>query len=238
MKFANFVEDIKKLSGLKLQSIRKGADITVQGVDLENNRVKIVTSQGKEKTRPLVEFKKIWEALCDNTAIHVDSILLGSGSSRNQPETIIANLPYIEWFRFQGKKHITLVDKYSHEYGTLKEMDPVDREAIKDKMLLDDEKNNLVTIIITDQIQQCCGEIEQLFGKKPKSLEMGVYKQTFQGQGMLIVSTDKIPFDVEVGTYVVIKTSRSAHVHYMKSFKIQEIEFYPVSSEAKIMVHV
>ncbi|HCD2610379.1 TPA: hypothetical protein NBL05_003925, partial [Citrobacter koseri] len=53
---------------------------------------------------------------------NVDQSLYGSGSSRNHPETIFANLPYIQHFKYKNKKHILLREEMVHEPGTLSEV--------------------------------------------------------------------------------------------------------------------
>lgn len=53
---------------------------------------------------------------------NVDQSLYGSGSSRNHPETIFANLPYIQHFKYKNKKHILLREEMVHETGTLSEV--------------------------------------------------------------------------------------------------------------------
>src|SRR6185503_4271360 len=111
MKFSDVLSDIEKLKNKKLSSIRKGAEITIEEVDRTNDRLILTTARGKKKSRPLSEIQMLWERLCANAALHVDSALGGSGSSRNQPETILANLPYVEWLSNERKKHIALVGR-------------------------------------------------------------------------------------------------------------------------------
>ena len=131
MTFDNLIRDIKQLKGTKLNSIRPGSDIIIHNVDTEHAKVEIVTINGILKSRPLSEIQKLWKELCSCPAVHVDKVLSGSGSSRNQPETILANLPYIEWFKFDNKKHIVFVGKSTHPLGTLKQMDAVEAEKIR-----------------------------------------------------------------------------------------------------------
>src|SRR5690606_22435871 len=111
-----------KLIGLDLQSIRFGAEIRLLHVKRDEGRIELETASGRIVSRPLSEFEKIWTQLIKKPAVHVDTALGGSGSSRNQPETIFANLPYIEWCLINRKKHIVFVGKSSHPLGTLKEV--------------------------------------------------------------------------------------------------------------------
>ncbi|MFZ5768779.1 MAG: hypothetical protein ACOY3F_08830 [Bacillota bacterium] len=129
MNFGQVIADMKKLRGVRLGSIRPGAEITILEVDEAEGRVVVETKSGEKRSRSLQEIRRVWSELCTKPAVHVDAALKGSGSSRNQPETILANLPYVEWFRYNNKKHITLVGRATHPLGTLKEMDPVDRSS-------------------------------------------------------------------------------------------------------------
>ena len=57
------------------------------------NKITIRNSSGKVHNRYFVELQRIRNALLSTPMIRVEDILNGSGSSRNQPETIFANLP-------------------------------------------------------------------------------------------------------------------------------------------------
>src|SRR5690606_35913078 len=109
------------------------------------------TRKGKERSRPFSELRRLWQALQMSPAIHVDSVLGGSGSSRNQPETILANLPYVEWFQYDGKKHLTLVGSPTHPNGTLKQLDPLRAQEIRSKMKKElDSQPTTSAILIVD----------------------------------------------------------------------------------------
>ena len=120
MSFDDVLKDIEGLIGLRLESIRPGAEIVVREVSSDEGRIELETAKGDVKSRPISELRRIWEALSNGTPVHIERVLGGSGSSRNQPETIFANLPYIEWMRHNGKKHIVNVGRNSHPPGTLK----------------------------------------------------------------------------------------------------------------------
>ena len=94
--FDSVLDDIERLKGRVLKSIKPGAEITVTAVDRANQKVKIITRTKKKRTRTFNELRKIWSALQKRPAVHVNAVLRGSGSSRNQPETIFANLPYVK----------------------------------------------------------------------------------------------------------------------------------------------
>ena len=59
--------------------------------------------------RPLLELERIWCELQRSPTVHVDKVLNGSGSSRKQLETILANSPYIEWAKILNKEHLVFV---------------------------------------------------------------------------------------------------------------------------------
>lgn len=122
MDFNTLIDDIERLSGKELQSIVKGSEIVVDSVDRDAESILLHTVSGRSGRRSFAEIKRLWNALKKREAVHVDSALGGSGSSRNQPETILANLPYVEWLKLDGKKHVVYVGDNTHESGSLKEM--------------------------------------------------------------------------------------------------------------------
>lgn len=131
MDFDTLIDDIEKLVGMKLNSIQSGSEIVVDGVDRDAESIELHTISGRTNRRSFTEMRKLWRALNEEEIVHVDRALDGSGSSRNQPETILANLPYIEWLRYQGKKHISYVGEETHPAGTLKEMTSKEADAMR-----------------------------------------------------------------------------------------------------------
>ena len=131
MKFEEIISDIKKLVGIKIRSIRAGADITLTEVDVRENRLELIDFFQNCRSRSLAELHRVWEQLCLHRAVHVDSVLGGSGSSRNQPETILANLPDVEWLILNGRKHLSFVGKPTHALGDLKQMDSLAVHALR-----------------------------------------------------------------------------------------------------------
>lgn len=122
MDFNTLIDDIEKLAGKELQSIAKGSEIVVDNVDRDAETIVLHTVSGKPGRRTFSEIERLWNALRKQTPVHVDSALGGSGTSRNQPETILANLPYVEWLKIDRKKHIIYVGQDTHDPGTLREM--------------------------------------------------------------------------------------------------------------------
>jgi len=205
MNYGDIISDIQKLVGRQLESIRPGAGIVLLGIDLSTDRIELKTSKGQIKHRPLSEIRTLWEALCKQPAIHVEQVLRGSGSSRNQPETILANLPYIEWLRIDRKKHIAYVSKATHEIGTLKQMDPIQAHSLvrKSKSKLSNVED-IKAIIVTSDIAPAAQSLEHMIGLSVKALQPGVYISGHQKEHIILVAKDTLPKNIEPGTYVMV----------------------------------
>ena len=175
MTFSDLLNDISKLTGMELQSIRPGATITVLDVDTEKGCLLLKTKQGQTRSRPLSELQTIWNELNQKPAVHVEGVLHGSGTSRNQPETILANLPYIEWLKLNNKKHIAFVGKNTHPFGTLKQMSPLDSVGIS---TLDSKGTNAIkvkTVIVTDNVLDTISTLQGNLAGTVSTVEKGVY---------------------------------------------------------------
>ena len=135
--FEDVIHDIgDNLLNRPLQSISgKSTPFSVISLD-DDRRSYFLQLEGstKTKSRPYDELERIWQEMTSKPAVHVESFLGGSGSSRSQPETVLANLPYVEWLQINGKKHIAYIDEDTHEYGTLKQMDEVRSDDYKTAM--------------------------------------------------------------------------------------------------------
>ena len=205
--FSDVLSDIEKLKGLELNSIRKGAEITITEVDWDQKRIYLTNSNSVNKSRPFEELEKLWEAACKKVAIHVDSELGGSGSSRNQPETILANLPYFEWLRYKNKKHLALVKKSSHNFGTLKKMDAVATEEAKILLKeLDASKiqtNVTQIIIVSGDIANHARTLERMLGVAGKAVSQGVYDFDLPSSKLRLASSSVILEKIPEGTYLV-----------------------------------
>lgn len=123
MNLKELLNDISKLIGLPLSSVNANSDKLLTLLELDTNEGKyfVKPATGKKASRNIYEFEYILRDLLEFGYANVESSLGGSGSSRQHPETILSNLPYIEYFKYKNKKHILLVDKPSHDFGTLKE---------------------------------------------------------------------------------------------------------------------
>lgn len=208
MRFSEVLRDLEKMVGMRLQSIQRGSEITLLKIDEENGTLHLETSVRAAKTRPLSELEKIWAALSSNDPVHVDSVLGGSGSSRNQPETILANLPYVEWLRLMGKKHLVLNKERTHPWGTLKQMDPLAAEQLKQRMAKDAEtcaRHRLSQIIVVSgSLREHASVFEHCSGSPGKAVQQGVYEFFTDRQHILLVSQDIVPDALEPGTYPIM----------------------------------
>lgn len=215
MKFSEVLNDIQRMKGIELQSIIPGSSVTIDEVSILEKRVIIIDSKGKTRSRPFNELEKIWEALLREPAIHVDSVLLGCGSSRNQPETIFANLPYIEWLRLNGKKHITLVSNRVHDYGTLRRMDPLEAESLKTKFDDFSQKENpgsltrTSSLIISNDVKRVTDQFEEIIGTRCLSIGVGSYQIIDGEKNILILSKTLVPTEIKPGIYPVINAKFS-----------------------------
>jgi hypothetical protein len=123
-KFQDVLEDIQeKLIGKTLHGISGvSSSFVVTEVDNQNEYV-VLDVQGKRKTWSFERMNRVWKELYYRPAANVEVVFGGSGSSRNQVETIYANLGYVEWLYVKGKKCVAYVGEDCHPYGELKHMD-------------------------------------------------------------------------------------------------------------------
>lgn len=145
--FEDVIHDIgEHLVNIPLQSISgKSTPFCITALD-DDRRSYLLRLEGSEKvkSRPYDELERIWQEMTSKPAVHVESFLGGSGSMRSQPETVLANLPYVEWLTIGGKKHIAYIDEDTHEYGTLKQMDITRTEDYKAAMASPHPRNPIL----------------------------------------------------------------------------------------------
>ncbi|MFD1775421.1 hypothetical protein [Paenibacillus rhizophilus] len=205
MTFEDLLIEIEKLNGLELDSIARAEGIKIIKVNRSTKRIELITTgSGKELSRTFDEIKKIWDRLCKEPAVHVDSVLSGSSSSRSQPETIFANLPNVEWLRFNSKKHLTLLSEPTHDYGTLKKMDDIDAEKIKEK-LRDSAAVTSEILVVSDGLKTASEVFESATGLKLEPVEAGIYRKVKDGTCYWVTSIDQVTGHIEPGTYPIVK---------------------------------
>lgn len=93
--FQDVLEDIQEnLIGKELNSISGTAStFKVEEIDREKEYL-VLDVQGKRKTWSFERMEKVWNELYYYPTANVEIVFGGSGSSRNQVETIYANLAY------------------------------------------------------------------------------------------------------------------------------------------------
>ena len=146
MDIYKLLDDLRNLIGIPLRPINSNADsITLQEIDVEAGRYFVKPTKGKRVSRNIHEFQLILKDLIEFGYANVEASLSGSGSSRHHPETLLSNLPYIEYFKYKNKKHILIVDNESHEFATIKEASSHDLRKIR-MALASREKLNLYAV--------------------------------------------------------------------------------------------
>lgn len=149
----NDIQD--KLIGKELHGISGTASaFRISEIDNEKNYI-VLDVQGKRKTWSFERMEKVWKEMYYRPAANVEIVFGGSGSSRNQVETIFANLGYVEWLYVNERKNIAYVGENTHEYGTLKHMDE-DKEQEYQKMM--EEPKSYNPLLDPDEIQGNDGE--------------------------------------------------------------------------------
>ena len=226
MTFESVVDDLQNLLGKRLESIRPGADIVINDLNVQNGRIGITSASGKTKSRPISELRMIWQKLQEQPAVHVDEALHGSGTSRNQPETIMANLSYIEWFRFNNKKHIAYTGKHTHPFGTKKQMSEADAEQLREK-LRGNTFDNLATLVVTQNILRAIQLYKTMTGITPVTVCYGVYLFNLSGKITAFVAMSEINQLITEGTYAVI--NKPAGFDISQQVNINGVWFCPKS---------
>ena len=206
MIFSEVAKDIKKLVGLELESIRPGAKITIIDVDIQKGNLILQTASGQKRSRPLDELRKIWEEMMLYPAVHVEGVLRGSGTSRNQPETILANLPYVEWLRIDNKKHIAYVKDNTHAFGTLKQMNSVEAIEVGSLMKATNDIQTFSMAIVSKNINQSISTMQDVCSGVVSTIDYGVYQLHTQTDVIVFLSADI--YGLEEGTYCVISTQK------------------------------
>lgn len=223
MNFSDLLNDIDRLKGKRLGSLNKGSNLIVTKVNRAEEKVELTTLDGTHKTRPFSELRLLWDKLNQLPAVHVDSALGGSGSSRNQPETILANLPYIEYLRIDNKKHISLLQKDSHEIGTIRRMDPIAAETVKSQHRKRALTSTTSVIVVTGDIRIATQMFEDILGSPARPIGPGVYIKEHSGGELIIVLNSLVPKELRLGTHLVLR-NRSTKENDL-AFKIGERDF-------------
>ena len=203
MNFFDVVNDIKKLIGMELESVRPGARITIIAVDDEKGSIIIRTSTGQVRSRPIEELNKIWKEMMLVPAVHVDGVLHGSGTSRNQPETILANLPYIEWLKLNNKKHLSYVGKNTHAFGTLRQMDALQSVEISAKIKKSNSTQQATSVVVAKDINSAIQIIQSMCTGTLSTVDIGFYQLQSQNNLIFFLSADI--WKLDEGVYCLLE---------------------------------
>jgi len=135
LNYEQVLNDIENLLlGKELQPINPNTTpLCITALDRENGKYRIF-SNSEYKTRSLAELESIYSHISLKGFCNVEQVLYGSSSSRNQPETIFANLPYIQHFKYKNKKHLLLRSYNVHEAATLSEVQGSEFRALRRKI--------------------------------------------------------------------------------------------------------
>lgn len=201
------LKDIHTLIGMNLKSIRPGADIVLKSIDTTERRFILMTSNGEIKSRPFSEIEAIIKSLNADGIAHVETVLAGSGSSRNQPETILANLPYIDYTFIDRKKHLVIRDKPSHAAGQLQELDLIQAKNIVDRFK--ERQTSLpVQVIVTSKLRETTMSLVAAGGDL-KALSPSAYSVIIQGRLLWIVTPDALSCSSK-GAYALLPGTPSS----------------------------
>lgn len=229
----NLIDDVKKLIGLRLHSIRPGAEITIISVDEEMDNLTLRTASGQMRSRPLRELREIWKQLQVSPAVHVDEVLHGSGTSRNQPETILANLPYIEWLKVNGNKNIAFVGKESHPYGTIKMMDAIAADKLLSKSIKSKMNSIPIFVIVTENIKDTFDLLRRRCSGNITMIENGVYSYQMKTDNIIVT----VPVNnLLPGTYAVLVVDSLSKVGKIVTLAHRDYEVAAVSEIKLLMV--
>lgn len=143
--FQEVLKDIQQnLIGKELSSISGNAALfSISEIDYENSNV-VLTVQGKRRTWTFERMERVWNEMYYRPAANVEIVFGGSGSSRNQVETIYASMAYVEWLYVNSKKCVAYVGEDTHQYGTLKHMDEDKEKKYQELMAEADPRNPLL----------------------------------------------------------------------------------------------
>ncbi|WP_122081132.1 DUF262 domain-containing protein [Vibrio coralliirubri] len=205
MLFEEVLEYLEELVDIPLQPINEsGEKLVIIDVDYEKKRYTLDKSESsatKKRTRAFSELNKIWNVLSQKGYTSVDQALGGAGSSRHQPETILANLPFIEHFKYDKKKHIYLRDKDTHELGTLKELSPSETREIKKR--IDRYRDFDISLFYSahnSQLSNLKQHLNYVFTKYPGESDVEAIKEAIAELGELetklseaVVTVDELP---------------------------------------------
>lgn len=170
MTFEQLLSDIRMMIGIELKAINPHTpSITLISLDSNTNKYIVKSNDtGKEFTRNIKELRYIYDELKKNRYCNVEQVLQGANTSRHHPETIFANLPYLQFFRFENRKHLIMVENQVHKLGEIKELALKDQKWVRSSIIANKSFNITETALKMSIIQNKLNrEIENLHIKIP-----------------------------------------------------------------------
>ncbi|MCT9288085.1 DUF262 domain-containing protein [Acinetobacter baumannii] len=170
MTFEQLLSDIRMMIGMELQAINPHTpSITLISLDTDVNRYVVKSNDtGKEFSRNIRELRSIFDELNKNRYCNVEQVLQGANTSRHHPETIFANLPYIQFFKFDKRKHLIMIDSQTHKLGEIEELSLKDQRWVRNAITANKSFNISETAIkISSIVSELDKEVENLHIKIP-----------------------------------------------------------------------
>lgn len=206
MDFKDVLSDINGLIGKQLQSLNPStAPIFLTKVDSDAKKYFIsdVPNQ-KGNGRSFWELEDIWSELVNKGFCNVDQALYGSGSSRNQPETIFANLPYIQHFKYKKRKHLLLRGEAIHPIGTLSELSDKETKLIRNKIENQSSLNfnnlNIAQFDAVEHIKKALSIISEKYSGDIELKEIYFAMSKFSNI-QKVISDATVSIDLDLKTY-------------------------------------
>lgn len=135
MNFADVLQDIAQLRGRRLQAVNPQTGfVEISEIHEDSTTFRVSINGKKESSRPISQLERVWDALSRYRVVDVEVLFGGGGSSRHIPETIFANLPYVEHFKYNRKKSLYLTEELTHEPGTLQAVNASEARKLKIKL--------------------------------------------------------------------------------------------------------
>ncbi|MBY7806123.1 DUF262 domain-containing protein [Vibrio fluvialis] len=170
MTFDNVLNDIEQLINLPLKAITETtAGITLLSIDRKSGKYVVKSEDSKrELKRNIRELEAIYSGLIKDGYCNVEQALQGSFTSRHQPETIFANLPYIQYFRFERRKHLVLREGNHHPLGETQELPAKEQRHIRKTLAFNKNFSlGLLASELDETLTNLNNEIKSLHIKQP-----------------------------------------------------------------------
>nr|WP_320126707.1 DUF262 domain-containing protein [uncultured Shewanella sp.] len=170
MTFETLLDDIEQLIHLPLKAITATtAGITLLSIDRESGKYVVKSEDSKrELKRNIRELEAIYASLIKDGYCNVEQALQGSFTSRHQPETIFANLPYIQYFKFERRKHLVLREGSYHPLGETQELPAKEQRQIRKTLAFNKNFSlGLLAAELDETLTNLDNEIRTLHIKQP-----------------------------------------------------------------------